>query len=215
VSITGWKQFTPFYFVTAMAVCLIGFIGREGLSWTEILLFVTSGLLSWTLIEYVLHRFVFHHDAHSEFGKNLLFRVHLSHHENPSNTKILSSLLISLVIAPAYLLLASVVTGSWRGAFYVLIGVAAGYFYYEWLHFYVHHGRPRLRLLRYLRTYHLLHHHQTPELRFGVTSPLIDLIFGTFRPVDDSTTPTMSGRRAIHRLRRLHRSKTRGAKLSG
>jgi sterol desaturase/sphingolipid hydroxylase (fatty acid hydroxylase superfamily) len=31
--------------------------------------------------------------------------------------------------------------------------------------------------------YHLLHHHDTPELRFGVSSPLFDMVFGTFRPV--------------------------------
>jgi sterol desaturase/sphingolipid hydroxylase (fatty acid hydroxylase superfamily) len=36
-------------------------------------------------------------------------------------------------------------------------------------------------LLRYLRRYHLLHHYKTPDLRFGVTSPLFDLLFGTFR----------------------------------
>jgi sterol desaturase/sphingolipid hydroxylase (fatty acid hydroxylase superfamily) len=38
-----------------------------------------------------------------------------------------------------------------------------------------------MRLLRYLRRYHLLHHYKTPDLRFGVTSPLFDLLFGTFR----------------------------------
>jgi sterol desaturase/sphingolipid hydroxylase (fatty acid hydroxylase superfamily) len=65
--------------------------------------------------------------------------------------------------------------------------MSAGYFFYEWLHFQCHHGNSRLRVLRYLRKYHLLHHYKTPELRFGVTSPLFDLIFGTFR-VDELTS---------------------------
>lgn len=182
---TGWKQFTPFYFHTAVMVCLIGVVGREGLNSIEILLLLAVGLLSWMLMEYGLHRFVFHYDARSEWGKQILCRVHLSHHENPHNTKILSGLLLGLAVGPAYFLAAWFVIGSWRAAFYLFIGLATGYFYYEWLHFYVHHAKPRLRLFRYLKTYHLLHHHRTPELRFGVTSPLIDLIFGTYRPVSE------------------------------
>jgi sterol desaturase/sphingolipid hydroxylase (fatty acid hydroxylase superfamily) len=51
------------------------------------------------------------------------------------------------------------------------------------LHYRAHHRRARLRLFRYLRKYHLLHHYKTPELRFGVSSPLFDIIFGTFQPV--------------------------------
>jgi sterol desaturase/sphingolipid hydroxylase (fatty acid hydroxylase superfamily) len=183
VSATGWKQFTPFYIYIAVAVCLISVIGGEGLSRTRIVLLLASGIVTWMLIEYVLHRFIFHYDARSQLGRRILHRTHLAHHENPGKTKPLSGLVLGLAIAPEILVVAWGATGSWRAAFYFLVGVAAGYFYYEWLHFYVHHARPRLKLFRYLRTYHLLHHHQTTELRFGVTSPLLDIIFKTFRPV--------------------------------
>jgi sterol desaturase/sphingolipid hydroxylase (fatty acid hydroxylase superfamily) len=88
-----------------------------------------------------------------------------------------------LPIATGYVLLGRIVTGSWHAATYLFVGLSAGYFCYEWLHFQAHHRRPRLRLFRYLRKYHLLHHYQTPEHRFGVTTPLLDVIFGTFRPV--------------------------------
>ena len=66
---------------------------------------------------------------------------------------------------------------------YLFIGLIGGYFGYEWLHYQAHHGASRLRLLRYLKKYHLLHHHQTPDLRFGVTSPIVDYLFGTYQPV--------------------------------
>jgi sterol desaturase/sphingolipid hydroxylase (fatty acid hydroxylase superfamily) len=142
------------------------------------------GILSWTLIEYALHRFIFHYRARSLFGKKVIHAAHLSHHENPRATnRLFSGLVISLPIATGYLLLAWIATGSLRAAVYLFTGVVAGYCCYEWLHFQAHHRRPQLRLFRYLRRYHLLHHYQTPQQRFGVTSPLFDVLLGTFRPV--------------------------------
>lgn len=183
MSVTGWKQLMPVYFYTAIAACFIAVTSGEGFSWRLIFLLIALGVLSWTLIEYGLHRFVFHYNARSVFGKKLLYAAHLSHHEHPrARYRLFSGLFISLPIA-VYLLLAWVTTGSSHAASYLFAGLIAGYFSYEWLHFQAHHRRPRLRLFRYLRQYHLLHHYQTPELRFGVTSPLLDMILGTFRPV--------------------------------
>jgi hypothetical protein len=184
VPVTGWKQLTPVFFYTALVVCVIAVTHSPGFSWRQNFLLIGLGMLSWTLIEYVLHRFVFHFSARSAFGQKLVYAAHLSHHENPrALNRFFSSLVISLPIATAYLLLAWVATGSLHAASYLFTGLIAAYFCYEWLHFQAHHRRPRLRVFRYLRKYHLLHHYQTPELRFGVTSPLFDLILGTFRPV--------------------------------
>ena len=183
MAVTGWKHLRPAFFYTALAACLIVITSGEEFSWRRNLLFIGLGVLSWMLIEYVLHRFVFHFNARSVFGKKLLYAAHLSHHENPRATnQFFSSLVLSLPIATAYFLLVWVGIGSLQSASYVFAGLAAGYFCYEWLHFQAHHRRPRLRLFKYLRTYHLLHHHETPEQRFGVSSPLFDLLLGTFRP---------------------------------
>ena len=182
--VTGWKHLAPVYFYAVIVLCLIAFTHGEDFSSRQAFLLIGLGVLSWTALEYALHRFVFHHSARSTFGRKLLYAAHLSHHDNPRATnRLFSSLLVSLPIATGYVLLAWVATGSLRGAAYLFGGLTAGYFCYEWLHFQAHHRQPRLRLLRYLRKYHLLHHYQTPEHRFGVTSPLFDLILGTFRPV--------------------------------
>ena len=147
-------------------------------------LLVGLGVLSWTVVEYGLHRFAFHYSPRSALGKKFVYAAHLSHHENPrAKSGILSSLALSTPVAAVYLLLAWAITGSLLAATYLFIGLAAGYFVYKWLHFQAHHRRPRLRVLRYLRAYHLLHHYQTPDIRFGVTSPIFDLLLGTFRPV--------------------------------
>ena len=182
--VAGWKQLGPVYFYTALVVCLIALTHNEDFSWPQNLLFIGVGVLSWTLIEYGLHRFIFHYNARSAFGRKLVYGAHLSHHEMPrAKNRLFSSLLISLPVATVYLLLGRLITGSLHAATYLFVGLAAGYLIYEWLHFQAHHRRPRLRLFRYLRKYHLLHHYQTPELRFGVTSPLFDVLLGTFRPV--------------------------------
>jgi sterol desaturase/sphingolipid hydroxylase (fatty acid hydroxylase superfamily) len=184
MSVAAWRQLTPFFFYTAVVFCLAFFAAREDLSAWSIVLLLGSGFFSWSLIEYGLHRFIFHYDARSRFGRKLLYHAHLSHHENPQATnRIFASLSLSAPIAGMYWLLAWAAIGSQAAASYLFIGMSAGYFCYEWLHFQCHHGRSRLRLFRYLRKYHLLHHYKTPGLRFGVTSPFFDLVFGTFRPV--------------------------------
>ena len=180
----GWKQFTPLYFYTAVALCLGFLAARDSLSKLHILILLVLGVLSWGMIEYGLHRFIFHYHARSRLGIKLLYQVHLSHHEDPEAiNRLFASLFLSTPIASSYWLLAWAITGSGAAASYLFIGMAGGYFYYEWLHFHCHHRKSRLRLLKYLRKYHLLHHYKTPELRFGVTSPLFDFVFGTFQPM--------------------------------
>ena len=182
-----WRQLTPFYIYTAAVILLLAMTATgNGPAKGRILVLLICGLVSWGLVEYVLHRFVFHLDSRSIFGFNFINASHMSHHETPKATDhLFASLLISLPTATAYWLLAWAALSSWRAASYLFIGLVAGYFSYEWLHFQAHHGRSRMPLLRYLRKYHLLHHYRSPDLRFGVTSPLFDLLFGTFAPVRD------------------------------
>ena len=184
MSIKGWRKLAPFYFYAAVVLLLAAATRGNEPSKSAILILFLFGFLSWGLVEYVLHRFVFHVDAGSIFGRNFVYAAHLTHHENPKATdQLFASLQISMPIATAYWLLAWATLGTWRAASYLLIGLIAGYFCYEWLHFLAHHGRSRLPLLRYLKKYHLLHHYRSPDLRFGVTSPIFDFLFGTFRPV--------------------------------
>ena len=115
--VAGWKQFKPVYFYTPLVVCLIAVTPGEDFSWYYDLLFIGVGVLSWTLIEYALHRFIFHYSARSEFGRKLVYAAHLSHHENPRATnRLFSSLLLSLPISTGYVLLVRIVTGSWHAA---------------------------------------------------------------------------------------------------
>lgn len=179
-----WRKFLPLIFYILVAPGLVFLSRREGQAIWTIPFLLVGGVLSWGLIEYLLHRFVFHHHAHSHLARQLIYHAHMSHHENPlAHSKHLASMLLSAPIAVAYWLLCWAITQSLASASYLFIGMSAGYFIYQWFHFYSHHRKSRIKILRYLRRYHLLHHYQTPDLRFGVTSPLFDLLFGTFRPV--------------------------------
>jgi sterol desaturase/sphingolipid hydroxylase (fatty acid hydroxylase superfamily) len=181
---TDWKHLKPAYFYITLVACLIVITSEESFSWRLNFLLIGLGVLSWALIEYGLHRFIFHYNARSVFGKKLLYAAHISHHDYPrASNQFFAGLVLSLPIATVYFLSAWVVTDSLYAASYLFAGLAAGYSCYEWLHFQAHHRRPRLRVFKYLKMYHLLHHHDTPELRFGVSSPLFDMVFGTFRPV--------------------------------
>jgi dihydroceramide fatty acyl 2-hydroxylase len=184
------SQFIPFYFYTTVSLFLGAAAAMgKGPSRSVAAMLLVLGFLSWGLIEYVLHRFIFHFHARSVRGRKIVYAAHLSHHENPRVTDhLFASLRVSVPIATGYWLLAWAALGTWRAASYLLIGLIAGYFCYEWLHFQAHHRRPRLPLFRYLKKYHLLHHYRTSDLRFGVTSPLFDLAFGTFRPVGDTSS---------------------------
>lgn len=182
MSIKAWRQFTPFYFYTIIVLLLAYASAGKSSSTTGVLILLVTGFLTWGLIEYVLHRFVFHFHPRSSLGSKFLSASHLSHHENPKATdRLFASLKMTVPIAAAYFLIAWAVLRSWSAASYLFIGLTAGYFTYEWLHFQAHHGRAKLPLLRYLKKYHLLHHYRTPDLRFGVTSPAFDFLFGTFR----------------------------------
>ena len=103
-----WKQFTPFYFYTVLALSL-GVAARisETRSLAGILFLCLTGVLTWGLIEYCLHRFAFHFEAQSEKGRNFVHAMHLSHHENPNAMDdLFAGLRLSLPIVICYCSLA-------------------------------------------------------------------------------------------------------------
>jgi len=142
---------------------------------------VVAGLLTWGLYEYAVHRWVLHREPRAD-GFNLPGNLtHLRHHADPNSLQRLNvQLSESVPVCVVYYLLAWALTGSWQAAAYLYTGLMAGYFFYEYLDFQAHHGTSRGRLTRYFRKYHLQHHHYDATVRFGVTSPLFDYLFGTF-----------------------------------
>jgi sterol desaturase/sphingolipid hydroxylase (fatty acid hydroxylase superfamily) len=145
---------------------------------------IVAGLLAWTLVEYVMHRFVFHFPPRTPWQERISFLFHGVHHAQPMVKS-------RLVMPPALSIPMAVF---WYGVLYVVVGVlfgartwvgpifaglVLGYVAYDLTHYATHHFKVRWAVFQYIRRYHLHHHTQTPEKRFGVTSPLWDLVFGT------------------------------------
>ena len=143
---------------------------------------IAFGLTIWTFVEYLVHRFVLHYDAHSKFGERLTYLGHGRHHENPTaHDHLVFSPLFSIPAAAAFYGLFSLLAGSIDAA-PLFAGFVLGYVAYEALH-YLMHGctRSRIRLFLRLRQRHLCHHNRDEHFDFGVTTPIWDYVFRTRR----------------------------------
>jgi sterol desaturase/sphingolipid hydroxylase (fatty acid hydroxylase superfamily) len=144
-----------------------------------------GGWLLFSLLEYVLHRFVFHMGAHTPKEKLRAFLMHGYHHEFPEDPlRLVAPPLMSWPLGLVFGLLAHWLLGPERWLF-GFAGMATGYIAYDWIHYYTHHFRPKGGIGKWLRSYHMLHHFGDRGSRFGVSSPLWDIVFGTYRPIKE------------------------------
>ncbi len=148
-----------------------------------------AGLFLWTLAEYTLHRFVFHFRPRTPFQGRVIYLVHGIHHHQPRcKVRLVMPPVVSIPLAAlfyaAYWLILGLGLGHPAWIAPVFAGFLTGYLTYDMLHYATHHIAMRTGILKYLKRYHLRHHYKTPDRRFGVTSPLWDLVFRT-KPVEE------------------------------
>ena len=61
---------------------------------------LSTGILTWSLFEYLTHRFLFHFQARSLIGKRLVYIFHENHHEFPKDrTRLFMPPVPSIVMA--------------------------------------------------------------------------------------------------------------------
>jgi len=140
-----------------------------------------AGVLAWSLVEYLLHRLVFHLDRWLPAGERFCFLMHGCHHADPSDAgRNVMPLIASVPAFGAFLGLALWILGTATGA---VFGGAFGlaYLAYDVMHYGFHQWCLPGRVGSYLKRHHLMHHFRDDASDFGVTSPLWDLVFGTFR----------------------------------
>ena len=139
-----------------------------------------GGIVLWTGLEYLLHRFVFHLTPRGRLGVLFAYLIHGVHHAFPEDRR--RWLMPPIVTVPVAVVLSFVlrlVVGTASAPLFA--GAVFGYLVYDLLHYACHAGSLRGRVARYLRQHHLTHHFRTPEVQFGVSSPLWDRVFGTLR----------------------------------
>jgi sterol desaturase/sphingolipid hydroxylase (fatty acid hydroxylase superfamily) len=151
------------------------------------------GLFFWTLTEYTLHRFVFHHRPSSGWGKRLHFIMHGVHHAYPNDaTRLVMAPAISIPLALLFYWLFGLMFGpALRPAAFA--GLISGYICYDTLRYATHHWPMKRGIWRMLKHYHMRHHYQNDEAGYGVTSPVWDFVFGTRLPPVKRTDRPVQG----------------------
>jgi sterol desaturase/sphingolipid hydroxylase (fatty acid hydroxylase superfamily) len=158
--------------------CVLGNLLAGPPAWAWVVL-PASGLLLWTLLEYVLHSRFFHDPPR---GFHWMSDSHGSHHDAPDDPeRIVGRLSLSLPMAAGLFAILSLVLWDVGRAALVFVGLAVGYLSYEVIHFSIHRVAAVRRLVRPLASHHLHHHYADASRCFGVTTPLWDWVFRTGR----------------------------------
>lgn len=178
LSLTPWWVVPSIWLPCNFAIFYIGFMGQDAL--TAISLWV-MGLFVWTLVEYCLHRFLFHLDYylpdHPVF-LTLHFLLHGVHHYLPMDRYrlVLPPTLFIILAFPFYKLVFGILP------FYMacsgFAGGTLGYIMYDVTHYVLHHTKLP-SFFNEIKKAHLEHHYKNFEMGFGVTSKFWDVIFGT------------------------------------
>ncbi|NNF01173.1 MAG: fatty acid hydroxylase [Bacteroidia bacterium] len=145
---------------------------------SQLLLIYAIGFVSFTLIEYIVHRFVFHMNTYNAFRTRMQYLIHGVHHEYPKDKARLAmppvaSVSIAIVLFSIFWMIGHV-SGLAFGA-----GFVAGYAFYLCIHYSVHAFKPPRNFLRILWRFHSIHHYKNHDVAYGVTSPFWDLVFRT------------------------------------
>lgn len=148
-------------------------------------LFFTA-LFSWTLFEYIAHRYLFHLRPKTALGERIIYIVHGNHHEFPRDRQRLfmppiPSLLLAGTIFSIFFAISYLLTGTGNYALVFFPGFITGYLIYVSLHYAIH-SMPPPKFIKGLWRHHHMHHYKYPEKAFGVSSPVWDKVFGTAVP---------------------------------
>jgi sterol desaturase/sphingolipid hydroxylase (fatty acid hydroxylase superfamily) len=163
-------DFIVYAFAVSALTAWLALRAPAGLAWST-LGFAFVGLVIWSALEYLLHRFVLH-------GLQPFARWHGEHHRRPAaligTPTLVSAPLFGLLVAlPAVMLL-----GPWSGEALTL-GVLTGYLAYATMHHALHHWKLVSPWWQARKLAHARHHHLMQPCCFGVTNGFWDWVLRT------------------------------------
>ncbi|SEU36108.1 sterol desaturase family protein [Stigmatella erecta] len=143
-----------------------------------------AGALTWFLLEYVIHRYVFHWEGKGRLAKQFHFIAHGYHHQYPDDPhRLVMPLGVSIPLATL------IGAGLWAvGKPSVTLpyycGIVAAYLFYDITHWALHFLKPRTAWGKALRAHHMAHHFACPDRNFGISNRWIDFVMGSVRRRD-------------------------------
>lgn len=181
---------TPWWVVPTIWIPVnfyIFYLGAKELSPVVTISFWLIGLFVWTLVEYCLHRFLFHLDDHlpeHSIAFTLHFLLHGVHHYLPMDRMrlVMPPTLFIVLCYPFYKLVFSIFP--YHIACVGFAGGFLGYIIYDVTHYMLHHAKLP-KFYQDLKTYHLEHHYKNYQLGFGVSNNFWDRVFGTYLYPED------------------------------
>lgn len=178
LSLSGPVMMTSFHVTVATTLLYLGRAADPGGSWMEIVGYFAIGMLTWSLAEYFMHRYVFHFVNEWKWVKQFHFAMHGYHHNVPHDH---NRLFMPPVPAALFLLAFGGIFSLFLGSktYYFLPGFEIGYLLYASIHYLVHTRVPKHPYFKKLWLHHANHHYKTPEKAFGVSSQLWDRVFRT------------------------------------
>ncbi len=184
----------PAWVVPAIYVPVVTGLCAHAHAWSNVSVPVLAGQFAagwfvWTLMEYWLHRTVFHWVPAASWGERFHFYLHGVHHQwytdklrlvMPPAASLAVAVVVWSMLTALGMLLAPVAAPTWKEGFFA--GIAMGYMVYDCTHYYIHHFKPKSRIGLALRSHHNKHHHNAKykEKKFGVSTTLWDHVFGTY-----------------------------------
>lgn len=169
--LSTWAYFLDFFLVPA-ASGVLALWSSLHLTWGVVGSCAVAGLVVWTLLEYWVHREVFHHRL-SPFEP-----MHQMHHRLPRDMIGIASWGTFTGFAGLWALAS--VWGAPAGAA-LTAGVMLGYLGYCLIHVRMHHGGPSWGYVAFMMRHHVAHH-RGGRGNFGVTSPVWDVVFRSYHP---------------------------------
>ncbi|NQZ74997.1 MAG: sterol desaturase family protein [Ekhidna sp.] len=176
---------SPFWLplvVFVPVICFLTYNGFSSLGSGNILkgiLLAIVGFFFWTLIEYVIHRFLFHYEAKSKFWKRFIYVVHGIHHDHPDDlTRLVFPVSVSIPMFVIIYFLTDLIPWSQNAyhaiffAFFML-----SYLCYDMIHYATHATSFENKLFMTIKKHHMSHHFQKSDSKYGVSSSLWDFIF--------------------------------------
>lgn len=156
----------------------------------------TLGILIWTFVEYTMHRWVFHYEPRSNWGKQLHFLLHGVHHDYPKDaSRLVMPPVVSIPLALLFCGLFFLVFGRLAPATFA--GFLCGYLFYDMVHYATHHFSMKRGVWLFLKKYHMRHHYDDDHAGYGVSSPLWDYVFGTRAPRPEAPATPLTGSRGL------------------
>ena len=167
-------------YVPVVGYMLYTSVWQRQLSIVAVTALFLLGVLLWTLTEYLIHRYVFHYEPKTRWGKRLHYVIHGVHHDYPNDARrLVMPPVVSIPLAFLFYGLFLLFFGSLTPP--VFAGLVFGYVCYDMLHYATHHLAMKRGAPLWLKQYHLRHHFKDDEVGYGISSPLWDYVFRTTR----------------------------------